>query len=113
MASFTTTISEFSDTENRRTFMVNGHSVQEPKLLIQKRKVPTTQDANQESELMVVYGTTGPDSIPLSKKVVFAASVRYPANGDSADVTAALAVFRDMVASDQFTAMVTSQAYVQ
>lgn len=112
MASFSTTITEFSDAENRRTYMVSGHTVQAPKLLIQKRKVPSTQSANQESDLMVVYGTTDADSIPLSQKVVFSANVRYPANGNSSDVTAALAVFRDFVASDQFGAMVTSQAYV-
>jgi hypothetical protein len=62
---------------------------------------------------MVVYGTEDADGLPLAPKVVFDAGVRYPANGQSSDVTAALAVFRDFVASDEFTTMVTSQAYVQ
>lgn len=113
MASFATTISEFSDKENSRTYMVSGHTVSAPKLVIQKKRPPATTESNAESELMVVYGTSDAAGNPLSKKVVFTMSVRYPANGDAADVTAALAVFRDFVASDEVTAMVTSQAYVQ
>lgn len=113
MASFTTTITEFSDSENRRTYMVDGSTVAAPKLLIQKRTVPKTTDGAASSDLMVVYGTEDADGNPLASKVVLAANVRYPANGQSADVTAALAVFRDFVASDEFTALVNSQAYVQ
>jgi hypothetical protein len=61
----------------------------------------------------VVYGTTDAEGSPLQSKVAFSASVRYPVNGDSTDVTAALAVFRDLVASDEFTAMVNTQAYIK
>jgi len=113
MASFLTTIAEFSDSENRRTYEILGHTVSAPKLLIQKRKVPSNSAAIGESELMVIFGTTDVDGNVLSSKVSFSAKVRYPANGQSADVTAALADFRDFVASDQFTNMVNSQSYVQ
>lgn len=113
MASFATTITEFSDKENNRTYMVTGHTVQAPRLVIEKRKVPANATANAETHLMVVYGTEDADGLPLASKVVFDAGVRYPANGQSDDVTAALAVFRDFVASDEFTTLVTSQAYVQ
>lgn len=113
MASFATTISEFSDENNRRTYAIDGHTIQAPRLLIQKRKVPSTPAAVSEDELMVVYGTKDSDGLPLQSKVAFSASVRRPANGDAADVTAALAVFRDLVASDEFTTMVTGQTYVQ
>lgn len=113
MASFTTVITEFSDTENNRTYMVSGHTVQAPRLVIQKRKVPSTVSGISESHLMVVFGTTDAEDNPLASKVVFDAGVRYPANGQSDDITAALAAFRDFVASDEFAAMVTSQAYVQ
>jgi hypothetical protein len=113
MASFTTVISEFSDKENSRTYMVAGHTVAEPRLVIQKRKVATTVAASPESSLQVVYGTLDPEGNPLQSKVALSATVRFPANGESADVTAALATFRDLVASDEFTAMVNSQAYIQ
>lgn len=113
MASFATTITEFSDKENNRTYMVAGHTVQAPRLVIQKRKTPASTTSVAETHLMVVYGTNDADGLPLSSKVVFDAGVRYPANGQPGEVTAALAVFRDLVASDQFTAMVNSQAYVK
>jgi hypothetical protein len=113
MASFATTITEFSDKENNRTYMVSGHTVQAPRLVIQKRKVPSTSSGVAESHLMVVYGTEDADGNPLASKVVFDAGVRYPADGQSSDVSAALAVFLDFVASDEFANMVTSQAYVQ
>jgi len=113
MANFATDITVFSDKENNRTYMVSGHTVQAPRLVIQKRKVAPTSSGVAESHLMVVYGTTDADTSPLASKVVFDAGVRYPANGQSSDVAAALAVFRDFVASDEFTTLVNSQAYVQ
>lgn len=113
MASFTTVIEEFSDKENSRTYTVNGHTVQAPRLLIQKRKVPASAEQVAQDSLVVVYGTTDADSAPLTSKVAFEANVRRPANGQASDVTAALAVFRDFVSSDEFTNMVTGQTYVQ
>jgi fructose-specific component phosphotransferase system IIB-like protein len=113
MASFTTVIQEFSDKENHRTYAISGHTVTSPKLLIQKRKQGSTLGSNQESELQVVYGTSDANDVPLASKVVMLANIRYPINCKSADVTAALAVFRDFVASDEFTALVNSQYYVQ
>lgn len=113
MASFTTVVSEFSDQENRRTYAISGHTVQAPKLLIQKRKVPSTANGNSESELQVVYGTTDAADVPLQSKIVFLANVRYPADGKSTDIADALAKFRDFVASDEFTNMVNTQGYVQ
>lgn len=113
MASFATTIEEFSDKENYRTYAISGHSVADPKLLIQKRKVATTPTGRSENTLMVVYGTEDDDGTPLASKVVFEVNHRQPANGASSVTTAALAVFRDFVASDEFTAMVTGQLYVQ
>lgn len=113
MANFATVIAEFSDKENHRTYAIAGHTVKDPRLVIQKRKVPATVGASAESHLMVVFGTEDADGNPLASKVVFDAGVRYPSDGQSADVTAALAVFRDFVASDQFTALVNSQSYVQ
>jgi hypothetical protein len=113
MASFATVISEFSDAENRRTYIVSGHTTVAPKLVIQKRKTASTGTGQNEDQLMVVYGTKDAANVPLESKVVFDANVRRPVNGDAAVVTAALAVFRDFVASDEFTNMVTGQGYVK
>lgn len=112
MASFTTTISEFSDSENRRTYEVSGHTVQKPKLVIQKRRVPSSTAANAESNLQVVFGTVNSTGDVLPSKIVISADARYPANGTITDVQAALAAFRDLVQSDEFTNMVMSQSYI-
>jgi hypothetical protein len=106
-------MSEFSDKENSRTYAVSGHTVAAPRLVTQKRKVPTSTSSVAESTITVVYGTEDAEGNPLTSKVAIGANVRYPANGQAADVAAAKAVFRDLVASDEFDNLVDSQAYVQ
>lgn len=113
MASYSTVITGFSESDNKRTYQISGHTVQAPKLLIQKRKVPSTINAVVEDNIEVVYGTTNAAGEILASKVGFSANVRRPADGLAATNTAALAVFRDFVASDQFTAMVTGQSYMK
>lgn len=113
MAAMSTNLTEFSDKENNRTYVITGHTVTMPRVIIQKRKVPSTSAAQGESKVDVVFGTKDAQNMPLASKVVFSASVRYPANSDPTDVSAALAVFRDLVNSDEFTLMVGSQVYLK
>lgn len=113
MATMSTVLTEFSDRENVRTYIFTGHTVQTPRLVIQKRKIPINGSASAESTLSVVYGTKDASGLPLDSKVAFGANVRYPANGVAADVAAALAVFRDLVNSDEFASLVNSQKYLK
>jgi hypothetical protein len=48
----------------------------------------------------------------MPSRVTFSATVRRPIGGDAADVTAQLAVFRDIIAGDEFGAMVTTQNWL-
>jgi hypothetical protein len=50
----------------------------------------------------VISGTEDADSIPLASKVSFEVKLRRPVNGAAADVAAALVIFRDVVAGDEF-----------
>lgn len=109
MAGMTTVLTEFSSSENSRTYVFSGHTPTEPRLVLQKRRVPSGQQIVAEDSMTVVYGTLDSDGLPIAQKVSFAATVRRPISGESADVTAALATFRDIVASDEFGAMVTGQ----
>lgn len=113
MASIATSMVEFSDKENNRTWMVTGHTVAKPRLVTQKRKIALTATASQQSLISVVYGTVDAVGTPLSGRVVFDVNVRAPVNAAPADVAAALVVFRDLVASDEFTATVSSQGYLK
>jgi len=112
MAAMTTTLTEFSDSADSRTYTLSGHTVGEPRLVIQKRKVPTSVAGVSESDIKVVYGTTDSNGDILSSKISFEAKVRMPVSGDSTDVTAALAVFRDIIAGDEFGNTVTTQEYL-
>lgn len=67
-----------------------------------------------EDTIMLVDATNeNGGSTPLPQKVSFSVTIRRPINGTASDVTAALAVFRDVVAGDEFTAMVNTQNYLK
>jgi hypothetical protein len=113
MAAMTTAITEFSDRENVRTWTYTGHAIQTPRLIIQKRRVPTSATGKYENTFSVVAGTVDGSSVPLSTRLAFDLNVRGPADGASADVSATLAVFRDLVNSDEFAAAVATQNYLK
>lgn len=110
MAAMSTSLTELIDNGNSITYFYTGHTVNDPKLVLQKRKVPVGATGVAEDSFSVVVQTDDADGNPLSSKPSFEAKHRRPINGDAADSTAALAVFRDIVASDEFGAMVTNQA---
>lgn len=112
MAVMTTTLTEFSQSGNSRTSTLDGHTAVLPKLLIEKRRVPEGNGTIIEYSFKVVEATVDVDSVVLSNKVSFEAVVRYPTLGASADVTAALAVFRDVIAGDEFGNSVTTQEWL-
>jgi hypothetical protein len=113
MAAMSTVITVFADQGNARTYTVAGHTVQKPRLINQRRKVAVGNQLQQEMSSSVVYATTDASTAVIPERISFNAVVRYPITGLAGDVTAALAVFRDMVASDEFTAMVTSQNFLK
>lgn len=112
MAAMTTALTEFSDSGNSRTYTYSGHTISNPKLVIQKRKVPSGAQVIAEDTISVISGTTDADSEILPQRVVFTATIRRPVGGDASDVTAALAIFRDVVAGDEFTNSVNTQEYL-
>lgn len=112
MAAMNTALTEFADNGNSRTYVLSGHTAAKPQLVIQKRRVPAGNQIVSESTISVLYATEDPDGAVLSQKVGFDVVVRYPISGDSADVTAALATFRDIIAGDEFGVTVTTQKWL-
>lgn len=112
MAAMTTALTEFSDKENQRTYTYTGHTVQDPRLVLQRRKVPVGSQVVAEDVVTVLSGTEDADGAILPQRVTFSATIRRPINGAAADVTSALAIFRDIVAGDEFTSVVTGQNYL-
>jgi hypothetical protein len=113
MAQMSTVVTEFADNGNSRTFTLAGHTVLKPKLVIQKRRVPSGNQTVATTEVDVILATTDATGLPLKEKVRFSVSVNTPVNGDSLDNDAALAIFRDIVAGDEFAASVVTQNWLK
>jgi hypothetical protein len=111
MAARATSFVEFASNGNSKTYQLPGHTIAQPRLAIQRRKIATNVDGVADDSIRVVYGTKDEADLPLAARTSFEVIVRRPANGVTGDVTSALAVFRDVVASDEFTATVTSQSW--
>jgi hypothetical protein len=112
MAAMTTVLTEFSQNGNSRTSTTSGHTAVQPKLVIEKRRVPDGNQQMAEYSCKVIHATTDADSLVLSQKVSFEAVIRYPILGDSSDIAAALVIFRDIIAGDEFGNSVDTQEWL-
>lgn len=110
MAAMSTALTLLTSNGNGRKYFYTGHIMAEPRLVIQTFKEAASATSFGEDVMKVVSSTEDANGDLLTGKVSLEAKVRRPANGIAGDVTAALAVFRDIVASDEFTAMVTAQS---
>lgn len=113
MAAMSTVLAVFADNGNTRTYSRSGHTPSSPKLLIQKRKVPSGAAVIAEDSFTLVDGTTDASGAVIPQRVTFQVVVRRPITGDADTVTSALAVLRDVVAGDEFASMVASQAFLK
>lgn len=113
MAAMTTALTEFSDMGNSRTYAQAGHNALKPKLVLQKRKSPVGNQVVAEDSIMVVNATDDADGNVIAPRITFQVVVRRPLNGVEADVTAALATFRDIIAGDEFGTTVTTQNWLK
>lgn len=112
MAGMTTVLTEFATSGNSRTSTLSGHTAMVPKLVIEKRRVPEGNQTVVEYSCKVVMATVDADGMTLSQKVTFEMVVRYPVLGAAADVSAALAVIRDIIAGDEFANSVSTQEWL-
>ena len=112
MAAMTTVLTEFSDNGNSRVYALPLHTVVKPQMLTQKRKVPTGNQVTIEDVVNVQIATEDVDGAVLPQRVGFQVIVTRPIGHDAADVTAALAIIRDIIASDEFTNTVNTQEYL-
>lgn len=112
MAAQTTALTEFSTIGDKRTYTTSGHTVSKPKIVVCKRKVPVGNQTVSEFSVDVIHATEDADGLVLQQKPSMSAVVRQPINGDAADVTAILAIFRDIVAGDEFGNAVTTSEFL-
>lgn len=112
MAAMTTALTEFSDNGNSRTYTLTGHTAINPQLVIQKRRVPSGSQTVAEDTITVLRSTDDSAGEQLPQKISFEVKVRRPINGTQADVDALLAIFRDIVAGDEFANSVNTQEFL-
>lgn len=113
MAAMSTTLVEFNNALNSKSWYSSTHTAQKPRLVLEKRKVPTGNQTVMEDTITVLHSTVDADGAILPQKVTLTATIRRPSDGAAADMTAALAIFRDIVASDEFTLVTTLQKMVK
>lgn len=109
MAAMTTVLTRtVSNTANAVVYTYTGNTFSKPRKFIQKSK-PSVNGASAEDRITVISGTVDPAGNILAPVVSFEVAVRRPPNGASADLTAALAAFRDCIASTNFDDVVNYQ----
>ena len=112
MAAMTTALTEFADNGNSRTYTYTGHTAVEPRLVLQKRKTAAGGAVMLEDRITVLSSTEDSAGELLTNNVTFEVIVRRPKDGIAGDVTAGLAVFRDVIAGDEFTNTVSTQEWL-
>jgi len=113
MAAQLTALTEFSDNGNSRVFTLANHSVSKPQLVIQKRKVPSGNKVVVQDDITVSFATADVTGVVLPQRVAFNVTVTRPLGHDTADVSSALAVIRDIIAGDEFGNTVLTQEYLK
>jgi hypothetical protein len=114
MAAMSTALTEFSTSGDSRTYSLTSHTASKARLVVQKRRVPSGNQKVAETIISVVYACDDDNGDLLQSKVVYTATVRYPIDigASETDITDALAVFRDIVAGDEFTNTVNTQEFL-
>lgn len=102
MAAQSTALTEFADNGNSRTYTTAGTTTSKPKYVISSRRVPSGNQTIAEYSFRVSHATVDADTLVIPEKVSFSAIVRFPTQGATADRDAALVIFRDIVAGDEF-----------
>lgn len=115
MAAMSTALTVFSTLGDTRTYYVTAsHTVIKPKLILQKRKVPQGGQTMAEQALSVVYATDDAAGAVLPQKISIVATARVPADRqDDVELDLAIALFRDMVASDEFVSAIKTLGYLK
>lgn len=113
MATITTVLSEYSDLGNTRIYSAPGHTSVQPFLVIQKRVVPASPAGSTELSVRVMKGTQDSQGLPLQARESAEIIVKTPQQGRPSDAAATLALLREVVASDEFTAAVGTLGWIK
>lgn len=112
MAAQTTALTEFSTIGDKRTYTTSGHTVSSSKVVVNKRKVPVGAQTTSEFLVEVVHSTVDAEGKTLPSKINMTASVKFPIDGQTSERDAVLAIFRDIIAGDEFANSVSTGEFL-
>jgi hypothetical protein len=112
MAAQTTALTEFRDNGDSKTYTTAGHLTSSPKLVIQKRRVPTGSQVIAETTVSVIQAGVDANGDVMDNMVSFVATVKYPLGMTEASINAAQTIFNDIVAGDEFNLAVDTQNWI-
>lgn len=110
MAGMTTELKEFSQNGNSVTYMTASHALDKVELVLLSRRVPAGNQTVARSSVTVLQGTVDDNGLPMASKISLGVTIAIPLGGQSADVSSALTILRDYVASDDFQALIDNQS---
>lgn len=112
MTAMVTTLSEFADSGDTRTFTAPGHSVLQSYTVVQKRKVANTSQEAATDSLRVVRGAFDASGNALAVKTSFEVVIRRSPIVDATDLSEVKALFREIIASSEFDSVVDGQLWL-
>lgn len=113
MAAMSTALTFFSRLGDKVTYILSGHTNQTPKVVVCTRKVPVGKQTTGGYTMTVSYGVDDSDGNMLPDKASFQVVHSWPQKAAATtERDAALAVFRDIIASDEFTSAVSTGVHV-
>jgi len=91
---------------DQTTFVMPGHTVGTPYLLIFDRKVPQSNGqggtSNPSYRVRVIRGLKDAEDVPLETRAVVDINIRWPAKAVASDVVAMIAVAGEILSSVDF-----------
>lgn len=113
MAEMTTVLVQRSDSADAREFQAPSHSLTTPFTVRQKRVAPKTLTGRATDNVSILRGGVDNTGVALSIPLTMQLGISRQANMSETDLAAAIALFRELVASTNFDAIVRGQSYIQ
>lgn len=115
MAAMVTVLTEFGVSADGKQYTTAGHTAQKPRLVTQKRRVPSVKGSVASMTTSVIRGVVDSADAVLPQKVSMVVEVRVPFDMAPSDtgVTDALTILKDIVNGDEFANSLLSQNFLK
>lgn len=102
MAAMSTALQLIEISGGKFTYTTSGHTVLKPKVVVGIHKAPTGRQVMSDFTVVVSHATEDADGAVLAEKSAITVTARQSIHGQATDMTAVLAIVKDIVNSDEF-----------